>query len=236
MSSVNFQLKANPQVVRPDGSGAAPSRARSSARILRSTAISPELSVSHVRARAREWLVVHAAACAPQVLPDRPPDGSNALSIPIILYAATSEERDRLLQLLPAHLAATTRDRPDPVSHVFEVQELRIDRDTHRVTVAGEEIPLPLLQFRLLLALIERRERVQSRGALLRDVWGIRETTPTRTVDTHVKRLRDRLRGAGRFIQSIRGVGYRFSEIPCLSVAEWGRSRPGEGQLLRKGA
>jgi two-component system phosphate regulon response regulator PhoB len=79
------------------------------------------------------------------------------------------------------------------------------------VTVGGEEVSLTRLQFKLLVALAERQEHVQSRGLLLAEVWGITGPISTRTVDTHVKRLRDNLRGAGRFIQCVRGVGYRFS-------------------------
>jgi two-component system phosphate regulon response regulator PhoB len=68
------------------------------------------------------------------------------------------------------------------------------------------------MEFNLLVTLIERRDRVQPRAALLSDVWGVDPHTTTRTVDTHVKRLRGKLGRAGRFIQTVRGVGYRFSE------------------------
>jgi len=219
MSSATLQMTANTQYTHSDGFRGASSLPRSAVTILRTAIISPELRLSHLRAQTREWLVVHGADCAPHVLTDHRPDDPNTRTVPIVVFAPTSEERDHLLHQLSAHVAATLCGHADPVpgSQVIEVQELRIDRDAHRVTVGGNEIPLPLLQFKLLVALAERRGRVQSRSVLLREVWGIRETTPTRTVDTHVKRLRDRLRGAGRFIQSIRGVGYRFSEIPRLS-------------------
>ncbi len=68
------------------------------------------------------------------------------------------------------------------------------------------------LEFRLLLTLVLRRDRVQMRATLLRDVWELDPGVSSRTVDTHVKRLRDKLHGAGRFIQTVRVVGYRFSE------------------------
>jgi two-component system phosphate regulon response regulator PhoB len=97
---------------------------------------------------------------------------------------------------------------------VIEVAELRIDKDAHRVTVGPEEVPLTALEFKLLVTLIERRDRVQGRGTLLSDVWAMDSEIASRTVDTHVKRLRDKLGTAGRFIETVRGVGYRFSEAP----------------------
>jgi DNA-binding winged helix-turn-helix (wHTH) protein len=82
------------------------------------------------------------------------------------------------------------------------------------VTVNGEEVSLTALEFKLLVTLTERRDRVQARGTLLSDVWAIDAEIASRTVDTHVKRLRDKLGTAGRFIETVRGVGYRFSENP----------------------
>ena len=73
---------------------------------------------------------------------------------------------------------------------------------------------LTALEFKLLVTLTERRDRVQARGTLLTDVWSIDAEVASRTVDTHVKRLRDKLGSAGRFIETVRGVGYRFSETP----------------------
>jgi DNA-binding response OmpR family regulator len=96
----------------------------------------------------------------------------------------------------------------------MEIAELRIDRAGHRVLVAGEEIILTTLEFRLLVLLIERREQVLERGILLSEIWARNTNNLTRTVDTHVKRLRDKLKSAARFIQTVRGVGYRFSETP----------------------
>jgi two-component system phosphate regulon response regulator PhoB len=101
-------------------------------------------------------------------------------------------------------------DAKEPV--VVEISELRIDRDAHRVEVGAAEIPMTPLEFKLLLTLVLRRERVQTRSTLLGDVWELDPGVSSRTVDTHVKRLRDKLGTAGRFIQTVRGVGYRFSE------------------------
>jgi two-component system phosphate regulon response regulator PhoB len=91
---------------------------------------------------------------------------------------------------------------------------LRVDRAAHRVWVNGHEVELTALEFKLLLTLHDRRNRVQTRDALLSDVWKIDADVTTRTVDTHVKRLREKLGTAGIYIQTVRGVGYRFAERP----------------------
>jgi len=100
------------------------------------------------------------------------------------------------------------------VTRALEFGKLRIDRDAHRVAVGGEEVPLTSLEFRLLVTLLERKNRVLSRSVLLNDVWGIEAEIASRTVDTHVKRLREKLGDAGQYVETVRGVGYRFSETP----------------------
>jgi two-component system phosphate regulon response regulator PhoB len=102
---------------------------------------------------------------------------------------------------------------PDSNTRV-EFGKLRIDRDAHRVWVEGDEAPLTALEFRLLCLLFDRRDRVQSRAALLDEVWGVSSDLETRTVDTHVKRLREKLGAAGAYIETVRGVGYRFCASP----------------------
>jgi two-component system phosphate regulon response regulator PhoB len=94
---------------------------------------------------------------------------------------------------------------------------LRVDVAAHRAWVEGREIDLTALEFKLLVTLHERKNRVQRRETLLNDVWGISADVTTRTVDTHVKRLREKLGAAGAFIETVRGVGYRFSETPSES-------------------
>ena len=92
---------------------------------------------------------------------------------------------------------------------------LRIDVDGHRVWVEGEEVVLTALEFRLLTTLVKRRGRVQTREALLNHVWEMSGDVTTRTVDTHVRRLRKKLGPASEYIETLRGVGYRFRpEIP----------------------
>jgi two-component system phosphate regulon response regulator PhoB len=91
---------------------------------------------------------------------------------------------------------------------------LEIDREAHRAWVDKVEISLTALEFRLLHQFMSRRGRVQSRDTLLGDVWGIAADVTTRTVDTHVKRLREKLGEAGGYIETLRGVGYRFKSDP----------------------
>ena len=99
-------------------------------------------------------------------------------------------------------------------SAIVRFGALRLDREAHRTWVEDEEVELTALEFRLLLTLHDRRNRVLTREKLLDDVWGIEADITTRTVDTHVKRLREKLGTAGRYIETVRGVGYRFAESP----------------------
>jgi two-component system phosphate regulon response regulator PhoB len=107
------------------------------------------------------------------------------------------------------------RARPevDP-GHPIEFGLLRVDRDEQRVWVGGHEVTLTPLEFRLLVTLHDRRDQVQSRDTLLSDVWGISPDVTTRTVDTHVKRLRSKLGEAADYVQTVRGMGYRFAASP----------------------
>ncbi len=91
---------------------------------------------------------------------------------------------------------------------------LRVDREAHRVWANESELELTALEFKLLVTLYDRKNRVQTRAALLSDVWGIDADITTRTVDTHVKRLREKLGEAGAYIETVRGVGYRFADNP----------------------
>ena len=93
---------------------------------------------------------------------------------------------------------------------------LVMDIESHEVFIDDEEITLTALEFKLLNQLVERRGRVQTRDQLLSDVWGYSSDVTTRTVDTHIKRLREKLGVMGKYIQTIRGVGYKFSRTPEL--------------------
>jgi two-component system phosphate regulon response regulator PhoB len=87
---------------------------------------------------------------------------------------------------------------------------IAIDRSAHRVTIDGHELTLTATEYKLLLTLIERRGRVQTRPQLLETVWEAQPDIQTRTVDMHVQRLRSKLGDAGKLIETVRGFGYRF--------------------------
>jgi two-component system phosphate regulon response regulator PhoB len=152
---------------------------------------------------------------------------------PVIMLTAKGEEVDRIVGfevgasdyvskpfsmrelLLRVNAVLGRSHRPGTGGEgpiVFGV--LRIDREAHRVWVNSKEIELTALEFKLLVTLHERKNRVQNRGQLLSDVWGIDADITTRTVDTHVKRLREKLGEAGDYIDTVRGVGYRFKGEP----------------------
>jgi two-component system, OmpR family, phosphate regulon response regulator PhoB len=151
--------------------------------------------------------------------------------VPIIMVTAKGDEVDRvvgfelgaddyvvkpyslreLLLRVDAVLRRTTTPAPAGGQGVHSFGRLRVDRDAHRVWVDDEEVTLTALELRLVSTLLERRGRVQSRSALLDDVWGMSGEVTTRTVDTHVKRLREKLGAAGAYIETVRGVGYRFA-------------------------
>lgn len=90
--------------------------------------------------------------------------------------------------------------------------DLIIDLPRHLVTVAGTRVDLTATEFKLVILLAQRRGRVQSREALLRDVWEYDSLIDTRTVDTHMRRLREKLGTAAKYLDTVRGVGYRFIE------------------------
>lgn len=102
---------------------------------------------------------------------------------------------------------------------VLSAGAIRVDSSRHEVTAGGVPVILTPLEFRLLRTLLERPGRIQTRETLLSDVWGIEAEIETRTVDTHIKRLRQKLGGSGDSIETIRGVGYRFVE-----------GKPGDGR------
>jgi two-component system phosphate regulon response regulator PhoB len=103
------------------------------------------------------------------------------------------------------------RVKPDTQSDdTLAAGGVEVDQARHLVKVGGEEVKLTALEFRLLATLIQRRGRVQTRQVLLQDVWDMNPDLQTRTVDTHVKRLRERLGPAGDCIETVRGVGYCF--------------------------
>jgi two-component system phosphate regulon response regulator PhoB len=155
--------------------------------------------------------------------------GPQAIKTAVLMLTARGEEGDRVvgfqsgaddyvvkpfsvreLMLRVDAILRRTAGVEEKSDALIEFGVLSIDRTAHRVWVGGEEIELTALELKLLLTLFDRRNRVQSRTELLEVVWEIRADVTTRTVDTHVKRLREKLKGARRYIETVRGVGYRF--------------------------
>lgn len=151
--------------------------------------------------------------------------------VPILMLTARGEENDRVQGLeagaddyvvkpysvreLVLRIRSLLR-RAEPATAAGgskQVGELRLDIEAHRVWVGDEEVMLTLLEFKLLDTLLSRSGRVQTRERLLEEVWQMPGELTTRTVDTHVKRLRQKLGSAGRFVETVRGVGYRFSDL-----------------------
>ncbi len=148
----------------------------------------------------------------------------------VVMLTARSEEFDRVLGfeagaddyvtkpfsmrelLLRIEALLRRTKRPPAPAKALASGPIVVDVDAHEVTVDGVQVTLTALEFRLLVTLMERRGRVQTREMLLRDVWGIDADVTTRTVDTHVKRLRQKLGPAGAAVETVRGVGYRFRE------------------------
>jgi two-component system, OmpR family, phosphate regulon response regulator PhoB len=154
-------------------------------------------------------------------------------AIPVVILTAKSEEIDRVVgfelgaddyivkpfsvrELILRIRAIIRRTHPVEIVETPSVifGRVRIDATSHRVWVDNLEVILTALEFRLLETFIERRGRVQTRERLLDDVWGIQADVTTRTVDTHVKRLRQKIGVAGEYVETIRGVGYRFRDRP----------------------
>jgi len=134
------------------------------------------------------------------------------LRIRAVLRRARPE--DSGVRELPSATQATTSASSGGRTETLDVGRLRIDVAAHKVWVDQQQIYLTALEFKLLQTFVERQGRVQTRDHLLSDVWGIDADITTRTVDTHVKRLRDKLGAAGSYIETIRGVGYRFQLEP----------------------
>jgi len=150
--------------------------------------------------------------------------------IPVLMLTARHEEMDRVkgfmsgaddyvtkpfsVRELVLRVGAILRRGGDSGSedaHILDYGDLRIDTSEYRVHVDGEAVTLTATEFKLLVILADRAGQVQSRGRLLQDVWEAPPDLNTRTVDTHVKRLREKLQGAAKHVETVRGVGYRFT-------------------------
>ena len=151
-------------------------------------------------------------------------------TIPIIMLTAKGEEVDRVVGLelgaddymvkpfSPRELvlrvkAILRRGKAEAIlKDILKVGTLIVDKPGHKVTVNTKEVELTAMEFKLLVTLMERRGRVQSRDVLLSDVWGMNADVYTRTVDTHIRRLRKKLGKIGSSIETVVGIGYRFKE------------------------
>lgn len=149
--------------------------------------------------------------------------------IPIIMLTAKAEEIDRIVGLelgaddyvtkpfSPREIvlrmkAILRRGKGDVVEEMLTVGPITLDPARHHVAVAGKSVRLTSVEFKLLSMLMLRRGRVQARDRLLNEVWGYESLIDTRTVDTHVRRLRKKLGKAADAIETVRGFGYRLRE------------------------
>ena len=159
---------------------------------------------------------------------------SETEATPVIILTAKDDEVDKVVGFelgaddyvtkpfsvreLILRVKAILKRSDTKTKEVVEVErqfgDLKIDVDSHEVHVDSQLIELTALEFRLLKELVDKRGRVQSRDQLLSEVWGYNAEVTTRTVDTHIKRLREKLGSMGKYVQTIRGVGYKFSRTP----------------------
>lgn len=149
-------------------------------------------------------------------------------ALPVVMLTARGDEADRVVGLevgaddyvvkpfspkeLMARLRALFRrlERPEPEAPL-RFAELEVDRTRHLVRWAGQPVHLTAKEFALLVALLESAGRVLTRQALLEDVWGYAYAGGTRTVDVHVRRLREKLRGLAPYIRTVKSMGYRLA-------------------------
>jgi two-component system phosphate regulon response regulator PhoB len=157
---------------------------------------------------------------------------SETTDIPIIMLTARSEEVDRIVGLelgaddyvvkpfsprelllrVRAVLRRYSAAEAEPERSRIEHDGLVVDLDGHKAFVDGQELPLTATEFRLLAELLRSSGRVRTRDQLLTTVWGYEFEGYARTVDTHIRRLRQKLGDKSAYIETVRGVGYRFKE------------------------
>ena len=151
--------------------------------------------------------------------------------VPVIFLTAKAEESDRIqglesgaddyickpfstkeLVLRVQSILRRTSEGPATPAQMLQAGEIVLDVERHAITVHGKPVELTATEFKLLHLLMERRGRVQTREHLLLNVWNYETEIETRTVDTHVRRLREKLGSEADWIETIRGVGYRMAE------------------------
>jgi two-component system phosphate regulon response regulator PhoB len=154
-------------------------------------------------------------------------------AIPILMLTARGDEADRVAGLdagaddyivkpfspreLLARIRAVLRRRvPESVGGSVKIGELQLDADTYRVSWQDKPVKVGPTEFKLLQYLMRHPERVHTRGMLLDKIWGDHVYIEERTVDVHVKRLRESLGDAGGMIETVRGAGYRMTGSPSI--------------------
>ena len=150
---------------------------------------------------------------------------------PVIFLTARAEEADRIKGLetggddyvckpfsnkelvlrVEGHLRRAQERTYADAGKIYQVGEISLDVDKNEVSVDGKKVDLTATEFNLLKILMERQGRVQTRENLLVNVWNYDAAIETRTVDTHIRRLREKLGDAAAWIETVRGVGYRMS-------------------------
>jgi two-component system, OmpR family, phosphate regulon response regulator PhoB len=156
------------------------------------------------------------------------------MQIPILMLTAKGEVNDRIAglelgaedyvtkpfspkELLLRVKALLKRAQVAPADPTLRVGDFLLERNTLRLYLAGQMVELTATEFKLLRLLVEARGKVQERDVLLREVWGYSDTTLTRTLDTHIKRLREKLGVYAEYITTVRSVGYCFVYEPPVS-------------------
>ncbi len=150
--------------------------------------------------------------------------------IPIIMLTAKGEEIDRIVgfelgvedyilkpfsprELVLRVKAILKRGKAENNGQdILSFYDLAVDKSRYKVTLKGKMIQLTSMEFKLLLTLLQRKGRVQTRDRLLEDVWDLDSDVTTRTVDTHIKRLRQKLGSYGKYVETIRGYGYKLTD------------------------
>ena len=164
--------------------------------------------------------------------------------IPILMLTARGDEPDKVAgldagaddyitkpfstqELLARIRAVLRRSAPESLNDSVRIGALVLDAATHRISYQMQELKLGPTEFKLLHYLMKHAERVHSRSTLLDKVWGDHVFIEERTVDVHVKRLREALGGAGAMVETVRGTGYRLTALPA-SHAPPARTTPAQ--------
>lgn len=155
---------------------------------------------------------------------------SKTQNIPVVMLTAKGEEVDRIVgfelgaddyivkpfsprELILRIRAILRRQEKEPVEEsLITYQDLQIDLESYRVWLKEEELKLTVTEFKLLMELIQNQGKVRTRDQLLDRVWGYQFDGYARTVDTHIRRLRQKIGPYAEMIETVRGIGYRFKE------------------------